>query len=132
MTAAGGFDPDQALRVITAVLRQPGGGETVLGALGVVPGVVYQEAMPGRFLRSARPSRLVVDDYAFVATVGDDRLQVSHVVRGVALQTERQSAVEAARAVVDALQRLIDERGTATRDGADVALYGLAVMVGLG
>jgi hypothetical protein len=133
MTAPQDIDEEGAVRVLTAVLNQPGGGETVLGQLGSLPGVDYTPPRPGGLLRRAEPSRLVLGDQAFQAParVGT-QLQVSHFVRGVALQTRVLGPTDAARALVDGLRQLIANSGGDTREAVDAALYGLAGAAGLG
>jgi hypothetical protein len=121
-----------ALRVLTAALSQNGGGETVIGQLGGLPGAVFVPAQPGGLFRRGEPSRLTLGDHAY-STGGKvgAQLQVSHVVRGVALQTRTLGPAEAAKSLVDGLQQLIDSGIPDVAEAVEAALYGLAVAIGL-
>lgn len=132
MTAPDGIDAARAREVLAAILGQPGGAETVLTQLGSVPGAAFVPAEPGKRFRRAVLSRLAMADRVFspAEEVGT-RLRVSHVVRGVALQTTDLGPVDAASALVDSLTELVTSGGPAVRDAADAALYGLAVSAGL-
>jgi hypothetical protein len=121
-----------ALRVLTAALSQSGGGETVIGQLGSLPGAQFVPAQPGGLFRRGEPSRLTLGDHAY-STAGKvgAQLQVSHVVRGVALQTRTLGPAEAAKSLVDGLQQLIDSGIPDVAEAIEAALYGLAVAIGL-
>lgn len=121
-----------ALRVLTAALSQSGGGETVIGQLGSLPGAQFVPAQPGGLFRRGEPSRLTLGDHAY-STAGKvgAQLQVSHVVRGVALQTRTLGPAEAAKSLVDGLQQLIDSGIPDAAEAIEAALYGLAVAIGL-
>lgn len=121
-----------ALRVLTAALSQNGGGETVINQLGTLPGAEFVPAQPGGLFRRGEPSRLTLGDHAYTTAgkVGA-QLQVSHVVRGVALQTRTLGPADAARSLVDGLQQLIDSGIPDVTEAIEAALYGLAVAIGL-
>ena len=126
------FDAQTALRVLTAVLGQAGGGETVIGQLGALPGADFRPGAAGGFLRRSEPSRLTLGDHAFSAPgKAGTQLQVSHVVRGVALQTKMLGPTEAARTLVEGLQQLIAAGTAETAEAIEASLYGLAVAAGL-
>jgi hypothetical protein len=128
-----GFDAETAVRILSAVLGQTGGAETAIGQLGSLPGAGYTPAQPGGFLRRAEASRLSLGDHAFSAPGrAGTQLQVSHVVRGVALQTRTLGPADAAQALVEGLQQLIHSSGPDTAEAVEAALYGLAVASGLG
>lgn len=127
-----GLDSAEAVRVLTAVLGQTGGAETVIGQLGSLPGADHTPAQSAGFLRRSEPSRLGLGDHSFSAPgKAGTQLQVSHVVRGVALQTRTLGPADAAQALVDGLRQLIDISGPDTADAVEAALYGLAVAAGL-
>ncbi|HEX3812344.1 MAG TPA: DUF5073 family protein [Mycobacteriales bacterium] len=127
-----GLDSGETVRVLTAVLGQTGGAETVIGQLGALPGADYTPPQPGGFLRRAEPSRLGLGDRAFSAPgKAGTQLQVSHVVRGIALQTKTLGPADAAESLVDGLRQLIESSGPDTADAVEAAIYGLAVAAGL-
>lgn len=120
------FDADRAAATIEAVLRQPQGAALVLDSLARIPGVTLLAGRPGGLFRRAEPARLQLGDWHFTAL--GDGLQVRHVVRGVAVQTDTPAPREAAARLAAELLTSADRHG----DDADLetqsALYGLSVI----
>lgn len=129
-------DPDwtvaRASEVLSAALGRPGGGSMVLAALGDVTTLQYSPAREGGLFRAAQPAQLLVGDWGFAATEPSGvRLEVRHVVRGVALQSTVAGPDEAAGRLAAALVQVADQYGSQVQMEVASALYGIAAVVGL-
>jgi hypothetical protein len=122
---------EEAVRILSTALNQPAGVVLVFGALADVPGVEFEPATKGRFLRAGNPARLTAGDWTFVAPEKGSTLEVGHSVRGVILSRSSLSASDAAGRLGPAVLEAARQQGGEAPDIAQSVLGALGEVLGL-
>ena len=123
------YDVAAAADILTAVLRQPGGVHTALGAFADVPGLRYVAGTAGRLLRRSTPTVLRIGEWEFVADDIASELVSRHVVRDVVLLTETLPAQKAAGRLAGELLASAQRSGPDADIATQSALFGLSAVV---
>ena len=122
---------EEAVRILSAALNQPAGVVLVFGALADVPGVEFEPAVKGRFLRAGTPSRLSAGDWTFIAPDKGSSIEVGHTVRGVILSRSSLSASDAAAKMGPAVMEAARQQGGDAPDVAQSVIGALGEVLGL-
>lgn len=121
------FSVEQAGAVLTSALSAPGSGASVLQSFADVPSLTFTPAQPHGWLRRGAPARLDAGQWRFVAVEpGGTRMQVSHVVRGIALDSRLAGPAEAGPALAAAVLESARGYGPQAVAAAQAILYGIA------
>jgi hypothetical protein len=122
---------EDAVRILSTALNQPAGVVLVFGALADVPGVEYEPATKGRFLRAGSPARLSAGDWTFAAPEKGTAIEVGHTVRGVILSRSSVSASDAAAKMGPAVMEAAGQQGGDAPDIAQSVIGALGEVLGL-
>jgi hypothetical protein len=121
----------EAARILAAALEQPAGIELVFGALAEVPGVEYEAAQKGGFLRAGSPAQVRAGDWTFTAAARGRGIEVGHAVRGIILARSTVSPAEAAAKLGPAVLESAQRQGIEANDQAQSVIGALGEVLGL-